>query len=161
MITPGTEMKIKPTADIPAIFHGMRVKVLRQSQHTSGLTVEVLEKRGCYRVGDQLHVAPYDVEPATPPLTAMQTFYGKPTPANAIRLAIADHAAHCAPMTPQSEYTRELNRALDCVEAQAGLITALREIMAHGSQHVIYMDGKGTHAKECLPCIAARALGEK
>lgn len=58
----GAEMKVKATAELPAYFHGMRVKVLRQSNVTAGLTVEALEKRGPYNLGDEIHVNQYDVE---------------------------------------------------------------------------------------------------
>jgi hypothetical protein len=58
----GKETKIKTPCDLPEVLQGMRVKVLRRSTRTGGLTVEVLEPRGVYRVGEQLHVAPYQVE---------------------------------------------------------------------------------------------------
>lgn len=58
----GEEMKVKTNADLPTVFHGMRVKVLRKSPRTGGLTVEVLEKCGCYRAGDELHVSQADLE---------------------------------------------------------------------------------------------------
>lgn len=61
----GAEMRVKQSADMPAFFHGMRVKVLRQSDRTSGLTVEALEKRGPYNTGDKIHVAQSDLEPVT------------------------------------------------------------------------------------------------
>lgn len=43
------------------ILAGSRVKVLRQSARTGGLTCAMQEERGCYKVGDEVHLAPYEL----------------------------------------------------------------------------------------------------
>jgi len=63
--------------------------------------------------------------PATP-LTPMQQFYGTPTPSNAIKLALADSFAYCAPMQPDSEYVKALRKALERSDAYPKLVEALR-----------------------------------
>ena len=50
-----------------AIISGLRVKVLRHSS-IGTLTVELIEGRQAYKVGDRLHVMPYELEPIQPQL---------------------------------------------------------------------------------------------
>ncbi len=94
-----------------------------------------------------------NTKPATP-LNPVQTFYGTRTPANAIRLALADHAAHCSPMQPMSEFTKALNRALDQVEAYPELVAALRALMraeeAYGDENNVAVNHEWLRAKETL-----------
>lgn len=64
------------------------------------------------------------------PLTPVQQFYSTHSPADAIRLALADHAAHCDPMMPSSDFTKALHKALDRTEAYPKLVEALRKAIA-------------------------------
>lgn len=64
---------------------------------------------------------------AATPLSPMQKFYGTPTPANAVLLAMADHQTHCQPMQPQSEYMEELQKAHERLLAYPKLVDALRK----------------------------------
>jgi hypothetical protein len=65
--------------------------------------------------------------PATP-LTPMQQFYGTPTPSNAIKLALADSFAYCAPMQPDSEYVKALRKALERSDAYPKLVEKSRAL---------------------------------
>mgnify|MGYP001590545917 CR=1 FL=1 len=62
------------------------------------------------------------------PLNPIQQFYGTPTPSNAIKLALADSFAYCAPMQPDGEYVTQLRKALKRNDAYPKLIAELKRL---------------------------------
>lgn len=58
----GGDVQLVPTYG-PPLLAGARVRVLRVSARTAGLTVQLLEARGVYAAGDEIHVSCYEVEP--------------------------------------------------------------------------------------------------
>ncbi len=98
-------------------------------------------------------------------LNPVQTFYGTPTPANAIRLALSDSFAYCAPMMPDSDYIKELRKALDRVEAYPKLVNGLRgAIRTYRMEMVNARPGEERQSWE-MPlaelCGILRELGEE
>jgi hypothetical protein len=47
-------------------LHGARVKIIKQSKRTGGLTIEFVKDHGLHHVGSTLHVAPYNVVEVIP-----------------------------------------------------------------------------------------------
>ena len=88
-------------------------------------------------------------KPATPlPLTAVQQFYSTHSPADAIRLALAEHAAQCQPMSPMGDFTRALNKALERTEAYPELVAYVRTVRdAHGANDVRAVAARALLAK--------------
>lgn len=97
-------------------------------------------------------------QPATP-LNPVQTFYGTPTPENAVLLAMADHRAHCDPMQPQSEFITALQKAHDRLVAYPKLVEALRDAM-HYSDYCANNGGQQADKDHAKFVALLRELGE-
>lgn len=59
-------------------------------------------------------------------LNPIQTFYGRPTPSNAVALAIADARAYCDPLQPDGDFLKQMYKAKERCEAYPRLVESLR-----------------------------------
>ena len=98
----------------------------KKHEETNRLTAEIVDLQEAINELERVEQISLVTAPANRALTAFAVFYATPTPAGAVRLALADYRAQAAPMNPPGELWDQLRKAEQLCTLHDELAEAVR-----------------------------------